>query len=69
MEYIKLAKAAAKWGISARRARILCAEGKIPGAIKKGKLYMVPENAQKPRDGRFKAPSLFEKIEQKSDII
>ena len=29
MEYIKLAKAAEKWGISARRARILCAEGKI----------------------------------------
>ena len=39
MEYIKLAKAAEKWGISARRARILCAEGKIPGAIRKGKLY------------------------------
>ena len=68
MEYIKLAKAAEKWGISARRARILCAEGKIPGAIKKGKLYMVPENAQKPRDGRFKAPSLFEKIEQTREL-
>ena len=40
MEYIKLAKAAEKWGISARRARILCAEGKIPGTIKKGKLYI-----------------------------
>ena len=69
MEYIKLAKAAEKWGISARRARILCAEGKIPGAIRKGKLYMVPENAQKPRDGRFKAPSLFEKIEQKRELL
>ncbi len=69
MEYIKLAKAAEKWGISARRARILCAEGKIPGAIQKGKLYMVPENAQKPRDGRFKAPSLFEKIEQKRKLL
>lgn len=69
MEYIKLAKAAEKWGISARRARVLCAEGKIPGAIQKGKLYMVPENAQKPRDGRFKAPSLFEKIEQKRELL
>lgn len=69
MEYIKLAKAAEKWGISARRARILCAEGKIPGAIQKGKLYMVPENAQKPRDGRLKAPTLFEKIEQKRELL
>ena len=69
MEYIKLAKAAEKWGISARRARILCAEGKIPGVIRKGKLYMVPENAQKPRDGRLKAPTLFEKIEQKRELL
>lgn len=69
MEYIKLAQAAEKWGISARRARILCAEGKIPGTIKKGKLYMVPENAQKPRDGRLKAPTLFEKIEQKRELL
>lgn len=69
MEYIKLAKAAEKWGISARRARILCAEGKIPGATRKGKLYMVPENAQKPRDGRLKAPTLFEKIEQKRELL
>ena len=69
MEYIKLAKAAEKWGISARRARILCAEGKIPGATRKGKLYMVPENAQKPRDGRRKAPTLFEKIEQKRELL
>lgn len=69
MEYIKLAKAAEKWGISARRARILCAEGKIHGVIKKGKLYMVPENAQKPRDGRLKAPTLFEKIEQKRKLL
>lgn len=69
MEYIKLAQAAEKWGISARRARILCAEGKIPGAIQKGKLYMVPENAQKPRDGRLKAPTLFEKIEQKRVLL
>ena len=69
MEYIKLAQAAEKWGISARRARILCAEGKIPGAIRKGKLYMVPENAQKPRDGRLKSPTLFEQIEQKKEIL
>ena len=41
MEYIKISKAAEKWGISARRIRVLCAEGKVPGAIRKGNLYMV----------------------------
>ena len=69
MEYIKVSKAAEKWGLSARRVRILCAEGKIPGVIRKGNLYMIPENAEKPRDGRFKAPTLFEKIAQKKEQL
>ena len=38
MNYIKVSEAAEKWGISARRARILCAEGKVEGVIRKGKL-------------------------------
>lgn len=54
MNYIKASQAAEKWGISPRRVRMLCAEGKIEGAVQKGKLYMIPENAQKPADGRVK---------------
>lgn len=65
MEYIKVSKAAEKWGISPRRVRILCAEGKIDGVVRKGKLYMIPENAQKPRDGRLSKYSILEEIEQK----
>ena len=53
MDYIKVSKAAEKWGISTRRVRVLCAEGKIPGVIRKGNLYMIPKNAQKPLDGRL----------------
>ncbi len=52
MDYIKVSQAAEKWGLSPRRVRILCAENKISGIIKKGKLYMIPENAPKPIDGR-----------------
>ena len=52
MEYIKVSQAAEKWGLSARRVRILCSEGRIEGAIKNGKLYMIPENATKPMDAR-----------------
>ena len=58
MNYIKVSQAAEKWGISARRVRVLCAEGKIEGVIQKGKLYMIPENAQKPADGRVKYNNL-----------
>ena len=69
MEYIKVSEAAEKWGLSARRVRILCAEGKIPGVIRKGNLYMIPEDAEKPRDGRFKAPTVFEEIERKKELL
>ena len=65
MEYIKVSKAAEKWGISTRRVRLLCAEGKIPGVIRKGNLYMIPENAQKPLDGRRSRAGVLAEIEQK----
>ncbi len=65
MEYIKVSKAAEKWGISTRRVRILCAEGKIDGVIRKGKLYMIPENAVKPMDGRMSRSAFLSAIESK----
>lgn len=69
MEYIKVSQAAEKWGISSRRVRILCAEGKIDGVIRKGKLYMIPENATKPKDGRFSKNSIFDEIEYKRERL
>lgn len=67
MNYIKVSQAAEKWGLSARRVRILCQENKIEGVIRKGNLYMIPENAQKPADGRRKASRQvisFDRIEE-----
>ncbi len=64
--YITVNQAAEKWGISDRRVRILCAEGKIPGTIREGRTWKLPENASKPDDGRFKsAETLLEKIDRK----
>lgn len=54
MEYMSAQQAAKLWGISDRRVRILCAEGKIAGAEKAGKSYRIPANAKKPVDGRLK---------------
>ena len=69
MVYIKVSQAAEKWGISARRVRILCAEGKIDGVIRKGNLYMIPENASKPQDGRFGKNILLANIEEKRERL
>lgn len=65
MEYVKVSQMAEKWGISARRIRMLCADGKIPGVIRKGNLYMIPADAQKPVDGRLSNANPYAEIEAK----
>ena len=54
MDYLKIDEVAAQWGISARRLQTLCNEGKIKGATRFGRAWMIPKNAQKPKDGRTK---------------
>lgn len=69
MDYMKVSKAAERWGISTRRVRVLCAEGKIPGVIRKGNLYMIPATAQKPLDGRKSRAGVLTEIEQKRERL
>jgi len=57
METITVRQAAEKWGISDRRVRVLCSQGKIPGAVKQGKSYKIPAGAVKPADGRERLSS------------
>ncbi len=52
MKYIDVKEASAKWGITDRRIRLLCAEGRIDGAIKLGWSWTIPADTPKPRDGR-----------------
>jgi hypothetical protein len=52
MEYLTTSEAAEKWNISRRRVNVLCYEGRIKGAIKKGRFWLIPDNVPKPIDGR-----------------
>ena len=64
--YMTVNQAAEKWEISDRRVRILCAEGKVSGAIREGRRWMIPIDTRKPADGRFKATeSLLAAIDRK----
>ena len=54
-EYIKIEEVAKKWEITPRRVQSLCAAGKIEGATRFGRDWMIPKNALKPIDGRTKA--------------
>ena len=48
MDYISVAEAAKRWGLSERSVRNYCAHGRIPGALLTGKTWNVPEDAEKP---------------------
>ena len=64
--FMTIKETALKWGISERRIRTLCSEGKIPGAYQQGRIWKIPIDTLKPADGRYKAiENLLETIDNK----
>ena len=53
-QYMTSKEASALWGISERRVGILCGQGRIDGAMKQGRIWLIPADAKKPTDLRFK---------------
>lgn len=41
------------WNVTERTVTTFCNSGKIPGAVKMGKIWQIPDNAEKPIDGRI----------------
>ena len=63
-------QASEKWGISDRRIRVLCSQGKIDGAELIGKTWYIPDDAVKPIDGRIKNnESYLEKILELKKVL
>ena len=46
--YITVQEAAEKWGVTPRQVQILCKENRIVGAMRMSRIWIIPENAQKP---------------------
>ena len=44
--------AADRWELTERRITTLCRDGRIAGAKKEGGLWLIPDDAEKPADGR-----------------
>ena len=64
--FLTVKQASEKWGISDRRIRVLCSEGKISGAYREGRRWKIPMDAKKPADGRYKSKeSLLSQIDRK----
>ena len=54
MDYITTKEAAIKWGISDRRVLKYCNDNRIDRAVKMSNVWLIPKDAKKPADGRFK---------------
>ena len=52
MEYLTTVEMSEIWKISSRRIGTLCSTGRIEGAIKKGKTWLIPQDSIKPADAR-----------------
>ena len=54
MEYLTIKEASTKWEISGRMVTYYCVADRIEGVIRKGNMWLIPANAEKPIDGRRK---------------
>ena len=55
MQYITAQQAAEKWGLTVRRVQDLCRKEQIYGAVRWGRDWMIPGDAQRPADRRRKS--------------
>ncbi len=55
MKYLSIRQTAVRWGISTRRIQILCAEGRVPGAVRIDYSWAIPDDEPKPKDARIKS--------------
>ena len=55
MGFMSATQASEKWGISVKRVQVLCKEDRIPGVERIGKIWLIPDSAEKPTDKRIKS--------------
>lgn len=54
MEYMTVKEAGQLWRLGSRIVTLYCAENRIKGAQKRGNLWLIPKNAERPVDKRFR---------------
>lgn len=69
MKYMSITEASKKWQISDRRIRILCAEGRVAGAVKIGRNWSIPYEAVKPADARVSHRKAYKGLDYDFSLI
>jgi len=52
-DFIDAGELATAWGISKRQVQRMCKQGKIEGAELFGNMWIIPRNAERPKDNRI----------------
>ena len=50
--FMTVKETAERWRLTERRVQKMCSDGKIEGVQKFGSAWVIPEEAEKPEDGR-----------------
>lgn len=66
MKYMTIQEASRLWGITCRRIQVLCAEGRLHGAVKFGRQWAIPVNTAKPKDARVKTGRYIKRINEET---
>ena len=53
MNYLDVREISKNWNIPERKVTALCRDGRIIGAKKSGKSWLIPDDAVRPLDGRI----------------
>lgn len=69
MSYLSIRQTSERWGISPRRIQVLCAENRIPGALRIGYSWAIPADAEKPKDERIKSGKYIRSSEKEGKMI
>lgn len=64
-KFMTTKEASEKWDITERRINVLCKEGRITGAYKENKRWVIPVDAVKPADKRLKGGVSISRSEKK----
>ena len=65
--YLTIRELANKWNLSVRRVQKMCLDGDIPGVIKFGNVWAIPDSAERPDDGRIKTGKYINWRKKKDD--
>ena len=65
LDWVTPEEAGTKWGIKVRRVQTLCSNGRIDGAVRVGRVWLIPKDTSKPIDGRTKAAKETKKTKSK----